>query len=539
MGNKQKSITDVSEKYFLKELKQDNIVEDNLKQKIQINWSISNIQNPSDKYHLEVSLSYSKEIQSKPISTKTSHHSLENQVLKDSLYFPDSTILDYYFERQQFLEVKVFKNSSQISCVNTTVGKIMGSRGQKAVFDTNDLKLIIQGNALKDDPKKLIFSLDLQAEATSVLTSYKDHLRVVYQINRRRDNCPIYRSQVFSVSKASQVIKPLRSFELPFALLQCEMSDHLYFQFRDIDKDREICSCSFDLSSIIYTKDLKMQVNSDVNYSKKVTGAVFNLSLFGRLISKPSFIDYLRGGMQISLVVGIDYTASNGTNTSKHSLHYFDQTTRSPYEIAIENCGNILAYYDYDQLFPVYGFGARLNHPDFKPETYHCFPINFSNDPKIYTVPNIIQAYRGSFACAALSGGTCFAPLIAECLRNISAEHNPSIYYILMILTDGAIGDMDQTVNQLVFGSGFPLSIIIVGIGNADFSAMEVLDADDSPLVDDKGNKACRDFVQFVPFNKFAGNGERLAQCVLEEVPRQVVEYYQMKKIPPGDPIVS
>jgi hypothetical protein len=33
-----------------------------------------------------------------------------------------------------------------------------------------------------------------------------------------------------------------------------------------------------------------------------------------------------------------------------------------------------------------------------------------------------------------------------------------------------------------VRGSAFPLSIIIVGVGNADFSSMDRLDADQEPL---------------------------------------------------------
>lgn len=35
---------------------------------------------------------------------------------------------------------------------------------------------------------------------------------------------------------------------------------------------------------------------------------------------------------------------------------------------------------------------------------------------------------------------------------------------------------------SIVRGSELPLSIIIVGVGNADFKAMEVLDADVVPL---------------------------------------------------------
>jgi hypothetical protein len=53
---------------------------------------------------------------------------------------------------------------------------------------------------------------------------------------------------------------------------------------------------------------------------------------------------------------------------------------------------------------------------------------------------------------------------------------------ILLIITDGKIHNIDATIDQIVRGSSLPLSIIIVGVGNADFSSMDVLDADESPL---------------------------------------------------------
>lgn len=40
------------------------------------------------------------------------------------------------------------------------------------------------------------------------------------------------------------------------------------------------------------------------------------------LIEVPSFVDYLRGGWQISLAIAIDFTASNGNPASPASLHH-------------------------------------------------------------------------------------------------------------------------------------------------------------------------------------------------------------------------
>lgn len=76
-------------------------------------------------------------------------------------------------------------------------------------------------------------------------------------------------------------------------------------------------------------------------------------------------------------------------------------------------------------------------------------------------------------------------------------------YYVLLILTDGEITDVANTIRAIVYASSLPLSIIIVGVGEADFDKMDVLDSDDGLLADSAGNRAKRDIVQFVPIRNF------------------------------------
>jgi hypothetical protein len=102
-----------------------------------------------------------------------------------------------------------------------------------------------------------------------------------------------------------------------------------------------------------------------------------------------------------------------------------------------------------------------------------------------------------------------------------------------MILTDGIILDMANTIDALVEGSYYPLSVIIIGIGNADFAKMNELDGDKIPLISRKGIKRQRDLVQFVPFNKYEGDINKLVYEVLEEIPRQVIEYYTLNYVYP------
>ena len=48
--------------------------------------------------------------------------------------------------------------------------------------------------------------------------------------------------------------------------------------------------------------------------------------------------------------------------------------------------------------------------------------------------------------------------------------HSQQKYFVLLILTDGLINDMQNTVDAIVAASTLPFSIIIVGVGTADFT---------------------------------------------------------------------
>lgn len=100
-------------------------------------------------------------------------------------------------------------------------------------------------------------------------------------------------------------------------------------------------------------------------------------------------------------------------------------------------------------------------------------------------------------------------------------------YYVLLIITDGVITDMDLTRTAIVEASRLPMSIIIVGVGAADFSAMEFLDSDDKLLTSPRGDVASRDIVQFVPFRDFqVGRSSRVHGSDRAHACLSVCEFY-------------
>jgi hypothetical protein len=143
--------------------------------------------------------------------------------------------------------------------------------------------------------------------------------------------------------------------------------------------------------------------------------------------------------------------------------------------------------------------------------------------------------YQKALVNVDLSGPTYFGQLIEESARlaaNFKAQGSDT-YTTLLIITDGEIHDMDRTVDLLVGASNLPLSIIIVGVGSADFDNMNRLDGDNG-LYNGKGVLAARDIVQFVPFRDVKMSGDLLAKELLAELPGQVVQYMSIIGKPPG-----
>uniref|UniRef100_A0A452TTU6 Copine 7 n=1 Tax=Ursus maritimus TaxID=29073 RepID=A0A452TTU6_URSMA len=245
---------------------------------------------------------------------------------------------------------------------------------------------------------------------------------------------------------------------------------------------------------------------------------------------KVSCGSYLEGGQ-----VAIDFTASNGDPRNSCSLHYINPFQPNEYLQALVAVGEICQDYDSDKRFSALGFGARIP-PKY--EVSHDFAINFNpEDDECEGIQGVVEAYRNCLPRVQLYGPTNVAPIISKVARMAAAEEHTgeaSQYYILLVLTDGVVTDMADTREAIVRASHLPMSIIIVGVGNADFTDMQTLDGDDGVLRSLRGEPALRDIVQFVPFRELkSASPAALAKCVLAEVPRQLVEYYSYKELPP------
>ncbi|XP_077227378.1 protein BONZAI 1-like [Tasmannia lanceolata] len=247
-----------------------------------------------------------------------------------------------------------------------------------------------------------------------------------------------------------------------------------------------------------------------------------------------TFLDYISGGCELNFMVAIDFTASNGNPRLPDSLHYIDPYGRpNAYQRAILEVGEVLQFYDSDKRFPAWGFGAR---PIDGPVS-HCFNLNgSSNYSEVDGVQGIIQAYMSALQNVAFAGPTLFGPVInnAGLIASHSITQSQQKYFVLLIITDGVITDLQETKDALVKASDLPLSILIVGVGGADFKEMEVLDADKGERLESTtGRIASRDIVQFIPMRDVQSGETSIIHSLLAELPSQFLSYMRTRNFHP------
>lgn len=189
--------------------------------------------------------------------------------------------------------------------------------------------------------------------------------------------------------------------------------------------------------------------------------------------------------------------------------------------------------------FHILGFGAKLPPTG---QVSHQFPLNGNQThPYCSGVDEILGYYRNTLRQVALFGPTNFTPVINNTISIAEQFQDGKHYFVLLIITDGIISDMHQTKRAIINASQFPISIIIVGVGNTNFEAMKELDSDGVRLSVD-GRFAERDIVQFVPMNRFlsktgphVNSQADLAKEVLAEIPEQLTGFMKSRGYRPDN----
>jgi E3 ubiquitin-protein ligase RGLG len=114
---------------------------------------------------------------------------------------------------------------------------------------------------------------------------------------------------------------------------------------------------------------------------------------------------------------------------------------------------------------PAYGFGDETTKGN---AVFPFFPDRSCNG-----FAEVLMRYTEITPHVKLSGPTNFGPLIREAIRIVRQTRE---YHILVIVADGQVTEEKDTVDAIVEASNYPLSIVLVGVGDGPWEKMEEFD---------------------------------------------------------------
>ncbi|XP_068319890.1 E3 ubiquitin-protein ligase RGLG4-like [Pyrus communis] len=227
-----------------------------------------------------------------------------------------------------------------------------------------------------------------------------------------------------------------------------------------------------------------------------------------------------------NLIVGIDFTKSNEwtgkASFRNRSLHAIGDEP-NPYEKAISIVGKTLAPFDEDNLIPCFGFGDATTHDE------GVFSFHTDHSP-CHGFEEVLACYKRIVPNLQLSGPTSYGPVIEAAMDIV--EKSGGQYHVLVIIADGQVTrsintsnnelspQEEKTIKSIADASFYPLSIILVGVGDGPWEDMRKFD--------DKIPSRDFDNFQFVNFteimSKRATSTEKeaaFALAALMEIPIQ------------------
>lgn len=462
----------------------------------------------------------------------------QTEVIKNNLdpNFSTSIYVDYVFEIKQRIKFEVQdvdeSKAELIGEAETTVGAIAGARNQTTILDLRTKsgksagKIVIKVDKVKESREQIymqwagvkLADVDGMFDKSDPFLRFQrksgggGDLLITHQTEHIMDNLnPVWKGFWISSQK----------------LCNGDLDAPIIIECWDWEKSQKFKLIGQTSTTLRELKSGKKEFS--LEHPKRKKPGTLKLNAFD-VKETPTFFDYIRGGEQLNFIAAVDFTGSNGIPTNPTSLHALKTGGLNQYQQALWSIGEIILNYDYDKMVPMFGFGGKPKFPNFTSDkVLHCFPM--TGNPTVAEVPGLqgmMDAYQNSLLHVELSGPTYFAPIISGAEQVAAASQFNNVYTVLLIITDGEIHDMKETVDKIVECQSLPLSIIIVGVGNEDFVNMKTLDSDGGRLRNSKGIYASRDIVQFVPLREFASNPALLAKEVLAEIPKQLVEYKMM-----------
>uniref|UniRef100_A0A671QZ24 Copine-8-like n=1 Tax=Sinocyclocheilus anshuiensis TaxID=1608454 RepID=A0A671QZ24_9TELE len=433
-------------------------------------------------------------------------------------------ILDYFFEERQNLKFDLYDVDSKSSNLSKhdflgqafcTLGEVVGSLGGRMEKPLGGIPgkkcgtIIVKAEELSNCRESVMMQFCGNKLDKKDFFGKSDPFLVFYRSNEDGTFTICHKTEVVKIN-----LNPVwQAFKIPVrALCNGDFDRTIKVEVYDWDRDGghdfigEFSTSYRELSRGQSQFNVYEVINPKKKGKKKKYLNSGTVTLLSFLVDiEATFLDYIKGGQWIK------------------SLSLFGTHCSSPY-------------------LKLHALCSKSNKQRIRQLFF--FPIFLQNgnpqNPYCNGIDGVMEAYYQSLKSVQLYGPTNFSPVINHVARYAASIKDGSQYFILLIITDGVISDMAQTKESIVNAACLPMSIIIVGVGPAEFDAMIELDGDEV-RISSRGRYAERDIVQFVPFRDYidrTGNHilsmARLAKDVLAEIPDQFLSYMRTRGIKPS-----
>uniref|UniRef100_H2Y1K8 Copine C-terminal domain-containing protein n=1 Tax=Ciona intestinalis TaxID=7719 RepID=H2Y1K8_CIOIN len=179
------------------------------------------------------------------------------------------------------------------------------------------------------------------------------------------------------------------------------------------------------------------------------------------------------GIKKCQLILGIDFTASNEwqgrVSNRGQSLHNITQkfkANQNPYQHVITILQHTLKDMVDANVIHAFGFGDSVT------KDISTFCLRADGMP-CGSFDDVLHCYRECASKITLGGPTSYAPIVHKAIEIVEQTNQ---YNILVIIADGQFVDEGPTARAIVEASYYPLSIIVVGVGDGPWDTMHQFD---------------------------------------------------------------
>ena len=293
--------------------------------------------------------------------------------------FSDDIRINYLFEEVQFVKLDIYdadehqttnlSKHDYIGSAEFIVGDLVTANGQKlvmAIEDKHGRKLkkvknmqplvIVRAQEVDDNYDEIEFKMGSRNLPKMDTFGKIDPFIQIYRQTQDNQWASVYKSEHIH----SNYNPNWKTFRIETRkLCHGDMNRPILIRCYDWNRDAKpdyACEINTTLAQLIDAKELewKQWDFKKKRYKNKRCGQL--LIDKSNIIQKHSFVSFLNGGLELQLLVAIDFTGSNGDPHDQKSLHYMGAPNyESQYMKVIKSVGRVLESYDADGDIGAYG----------------------------------------------------------------------------------------------------------------------------------------------------------------------------------------